>query len=114
MIDRLFVVLALAVLVAIVVWALRRRPPIRRRPLTGSSLPAGIYLLTSDGCDTCDRARAQLTERGLTHTELSWQKNPEVFESLGIDAVPSVLAIDEDGSGTWWRGGVPRSPLRPR
>lgn len=111
MIDRLLLVLAVAVLVVAIVFVLRRRPPVRRRTLTGSGLPSGVYLLTSDGCDTCERARSQLTRRGVGHTELSWQKNPEVFERLGIDAVPSVLVIGETGSGTWWRGGTPRRPL---
>jgi hypothetical protein len=44
----------------------------------------------------------------VPHTELSWQKNPDVFERLGVDAVPSVLEVESDGSATWWRGGVPR------
>jgi hypothetical protein len=112
MIDRLILVVALAAVVAVVVWGLRRRPPVRRRPVNRSGLPAGVYLLTSDGCDTCDRARSKLIGLGVAHTELSWQKNPAVFERLGIDAVPSVLQIDATGSGTWWRGGVPRRPFR--
>jgi len=71
-------------------------------------LAAGVYLLTSDDCNTCVRARNELVRRGVPHTELSWQKNPDVFESLNIDAVPSVIEVGGDGSATWWRGGVPR------
>ncbi|MFO7293072.1 MAG: hypothetical protein FWJ92_10865 [Actinomycetes bacterium] len=108
MIDRLIVVAAVTALVVGIVLLLRRRPPVsaRRIPVTG--LAAGVYLLTSDDCNTCVRARNELVRRGVPHTELSWQKNPDVFESLNIDAVPSVIEVGGDGSATWWRGGVPR------
>lgn len=108
MITRLIIVLAVAAVVVALIALLRRRPIVKERPIAASGLASGIYLLTSDGCDTCVRARNALVGRGVPHTELSWQKNPEVFERLGIDAVPSVIEVDADGSGTWWRGGVPR------
>lgn len=108
MIDRLVIVGVVAVLVVAAILVLRRRPVIRSRPLTGTGLPPGTYLLTSDGCDTCRRARDTLTRRQVAYTELSWEKNPDLFERLQVDAVPSVLRIDERGDGTWYRGGVPR------
>lgn len=109
MMERALLVAAAAVVVVALILVLRRRPVVRARPVQGSTLPPGVYLLSSDGCDTCERARATLTRRAVSHTELSWDKNPEVFERLGIDAVPSVLRIGEGGDGTWWRGGVPRT-----
>lgn len=109
MIERLVVVGAAAALVVVVILVLRRRPIVRSRTLTDTGLPPGIFLMTSDGCDTCGRARDTLTRRRVAYTELSWEKNPEVFELLDIDAVPSVLRIEADGNGTWWRGGVPRT-----
>lgn len=113
MIERLLIVAAVTLVVVVVILALRRRPIVRRRRVRGSDLPAGLYLLTSDGCDTCRRARETLTKRRIAYTELSWEKNPDVFETLGIDAVPSVVRIEEGGAGTWWRGGVPRILGRP-
>ena len=107
-VDRTLVVLALACLVVVVVVVARFRPVIRSRTLADTGLPQGTYLLTSGGCSTCERARATLRRRGVAYEELIWQESPDVFERLGIDAVPSVLAVGESGSGRWWRGGVPR------
>lgn len=108
MTTRLLVVVVVAALVVAVVFVLRRRPIVRARPVPATGLASGVYLLTSDDCETCVRARNELVRRGVPHTELSWQKNPDVFESLNIDAVPSVIEVGGDGSATWWRGGVPR------
>src|SRR5690606_18075563 len=68
------------------VLVLRRRPLVSARPIDASGLTSGVYLLTSDECDTCIRARNELVRRGVPHTELSWQKNPDVFERLRVDA----------------------------
>ncbi|MFP3915105.1 MAG: hypothetical protein ACLFWM_09540 [Actinomycetota bacterium] len=114
MIERLLVVAAVAAVVVALAVLLRRRPLVRRRRLGRTDLPPGLYLLTSDGCGTCGRARERLVRRDMAHTELSWEKNPEVFETLGIDAVPSVVRIHEDGTGLWWRGGVPLPSRRFR
>lgn len=109
MTERAILIAVAAILVVAVILFLRRRPIVRARPLTATGLPPGTYLLTSDGCcDTCRRARERLTRRQVSYTELSWEKNPDVFERLAIDAVPSVLRIEAGGEGIWWRGGVPR------
>ncbi|HLU53279.1 MAG TPA: hypothetical protein VK011_06795 [Acidimicrobiia bacterium] len=113
MTTRLIVVLVVAAVVVGAVLVLRRRPLVSARPIDASGLTSGVYLLTSDECDTCIRARNELVRRGVPHTELSWQKNPDVFERLRIDAVPSVIEVAADGSATWWRGGVPRRLHRP-
>lgn len=112
MTERLLLVGLVAVIVVVAVVVLRRRPIVRSRSVSATGLPEGVFLMTADGCDTCRRARDTLTRRGIAHTELSWEKNPEVFERLGVDAVPSVLRIDETGSGIWYRGGVPRALRR--
>lgn len=108
MTERLLIVMAVVAVVVAVTLLLRRRRTIRRYDVADSGLPAGVYLLTSDGCATCEKARLTLVQRGMSYTELSWQKNPDVFERLAIDAVPSVLMIEADGAGAWYRGGVPR------
>lgn len=122
MIERVIVVAAVAALVVVAIVVVRKRPVVRSRPLPDTGgLPPGVYLLTSDGCAACGRARDTLTRRGVGYTELSWEKNPEIFERSAIDAVPSVLRVDDRGGGTWFRGGVPRrglgttvAPGRPR
>lgn len=113
MIERVVLVGAVVMVVVVVIVVLRRRPVVRSREVKATGLPPGVYLMTSDGCDTCARARETLTRRKVAYTELSWEKNPEAFDQTGIDAVPSVLRIDEGGGGTWWRGGVPRRLGRP-
>lgn len=113
MIERIVIVGIVAALVVAAILVLRRRPVIRSRPVADTGLPPGVYLLSSDGCHTCRRARDTLTRREIAYTELSWEKNPEVFERMQIDAVPSVVQIDRGGAGTWWRGGVPRRLTRP-
>ncbi len=107
MTDRALIVLAVAAVVALVVVALRRLPRTRPRTIPAPGLEPGVYLLTSGGCETCEAARATLRARGAAFTEMSWEDEPEVFQRLGIDAVPSVLVVD-NGRGRWWRGGVPR------
>lgn len=107
MTDRLLVVLAMCVLVVAIVLVARLRPRLQSRRLPATGLPAGLYLLTSDGCATCDQARATLSARPADFTELRWQSEPEVFERLSVDAVPSVLLVGSDGIARWWRGGVP-------
>lgn len=105
--DRAILVLVLVVVVGIVVVIARHRPLVRSRALTDTGLAAGVYLLTSEGCATCDRSRSTLESRSMEFTELSWQADPELFERLAVDAVPSVLEVAPDGSARWWRGGVP-------
>lgn len=106
--ERLLLVVGIALAVAIVVVLTRYRPLVRSRALAETELAPGTYLLTSEGCSTCERARASLRRRSVEFEELSWQLRPEVFDRLGIDAVPSVLAVETGGAGRWWRGGVPR------
>lgn len=105
--ERVILVLLLVVVAGIVVAMAHLRPFARSRALTDTGLAAGIYLLTSEGCATCDRSRSTLLARSLEFTELSWQADPEVFERLAVDAVPSVLEVAPNGSARWWRGGVP-------
>jgi hypothetical protein len=105
--ERAVLVLVLVVVVGVVVVIAHFRPLARSRALTDTGLSAGLYLLTSEGCATCDRSRSTLRTRSIEFTELSWQADPEVFERLAIDAVPSVLEVAPDGSARWWRGKVP-------
>lgn len=106
--QRALLVVGLAALVAIIALALRHRPITRSRTVAVTGLIPGVYLLTSGGCAPCEQARATLRQRSIEFVELTWQADPEVFERLGIDAVPSVVLADSSGAGLWWRGGVPR------
>lgn len=106
--QRLGLVAALIVVVVLVTLVIRRSPPRRGRSIDAGDLAPGLYLFTSSGCESCGPARAQLIQRGLSFTEVSWDERPERFQRLSIDAVPSVVLVGSDGKGRWWRGGVPR------
>lgn len=108
MTTQLVLVLVLTGLVVAVLVGFRSRPFIRSRRISSTGLEAGLYLFTSTSCGTCGRARTELERRRLPFTEISWQDDPALFEELGMDAVPSVVAVDPDGEGRWWRGEVPR------
>lgn len=105
MTERLLLVAAIATVVAVAIWLLRRRPTSRTIPAPG--LADGLYLFTSEGCETCEPARAALASKELPFDELRWPHDRAEFERLGIDAVPSVLVVGRE-RGRLFRGGVPR------
>lgn len=107
MTDQALIVAALVVAVIIVVAVLRRFPRTSVRTIDTPGLASGVYLFTSGGCGTCAGARETLVGRGVEFTELTWDEDPEVFQRLGMDAVPSVVVVTT-GRGRWWRGGIPR------
>jgi hypothetical protein len=87
----------------------RHRPVMTIRSL---DLEGGVYLFTSEGCDTCATARAKLADSlGDGFTEFIWEREPEHFGSLAIEAVPSVLVVDESGHGRLYPG-QPNRALR--
>lgn len=101
------VVVAGALAVAGVVVAIQRwqaRRPVRLVGDTG--LPPGIYLFTSTECESCRRARASLDrELGPTgYRELTWKGHADHFYSIGVDAVPTVLVVSQDGRGRIYPG----------
>lgn len=108
MTTQLVLVLILTGLVVVVLMGLRSRHFVRSRRIFRTRLEAGLYLFTSTTCGTCSGARTELERRKLPFTEISWQDDPALFEELGMDAVPSVVVVDPDGEGRWWRGAVPR------
>lgn len=79
----------------------------RSRSLPGADLEPGVYLFTSLDCSTCVRARRKLAATKVAFREITWQEEEDAFERLGIDAVPSVVVVDREGSARWYRGGVP-------
>lgn len=113
-VERLGLVLGLAAVVVMVTAIARRKPLLRARTLDPGELEAGVYLLTSEGCESCDEARSRLESLGVNYQEAVWQSRPELFSDLGIDAVPSLITVDDHGIGRWWRGGVPRRFEMPR
>lgn len=108
MTGQILLVVGLAAGVALIIFLLRWLPVNRSRAVVASGWDPGVYLLSSEGCDNCAQARAELDRRSVRYREIVWQHEPEFFNQTGVDAVPSVVVVDESGSGRWWRGGVPR------
>jgi hypothetical protein len=106
--EQAILVLGLAGLVAALIVVIRLLPSLRPRRVDASGWAPGVYLLSSEGCDNCAAARARMEARGADFSEIVWQQHPALFQQLGIDAVPSVVAVEEGGGGRWWRGAVPR------
>jgi hypothetical protein len=44
---------------------------------------------------------------------VTWEREPEQFEALGIEAVPAVLVVDESGNGRLYPGQPPRTLHTP-
>lgn len=79
-----------------------RRPV---RSIRSLHLDPGVYLFTSEGCATCDEARAKLRDSSRSDfVEVVWEQEPDRFEALTVDAVPSVLVVDEGGHGRLYPG----------
>lgn len=106
--GQILLVLGLAAVVVLIIFLLRWLPVNRARPVQAPGWEPGVYLLSSEGCDNCGLARAELDRRSVPYREIVWQHEPAFFNETGVDAVPSVVIVDEAGSGRWWRGGVPR------
>jgi hypothetical protein len=89
----------------------RRRRPVRT--IRSLDLAGGVYLFTSEGCETCATARAKLSASlgDREFAEVIWEQEPVQFEALGIDAVPAVLVVDESGHGRLYPG-QPHRALR--
>jgi hypothetical protein len=97
-----------AVVVAVAAILIQRAVTGRRRPVPvqQTTLGAGVYLFTSATCPDCETAR-RLLAGGIGPSgfvELSWEDRPEVFQDLGVDAVPATLIVGESGSSTLYPG----------
>lgn len=113
--TRIFLI-ASALLVATMVVAVRRKmASATPRPLPSTGLEAGVYLFTSADCDECALARAKLEdslgEGG--YAEIAWERQPELFADLGVDAVPATMIVVTDGSALLWPGQPDAVPLGP-
>ena len=82
----------------------RTRRPIRTVEVTGTA--PGVYFFSSSTCPTCEQARekldARLGEEG--YTEHAWENDPGPFSDFDIEAVPTVVILEEGGRGRLYPG----------
>lgn len=102
---RLSLILGALVVSFVVVAAIRRA---RQRPvlIDPGKLGPGVYLFSSTSCLDCLPARSKLVEtlgdRGFV--ELMWEREPDTFLELGIDAVPATVVVGDDGVARLFAG----------
>ncbi len=113
--TRVVIVLIAAVVVIVVMrlagrWQRPSHPPI---DLGDVGPRPGVVLFTSTDCTNCKEARAVVGSLGVEVREITWELEPGVFESAGVEAVPLVTVVDAVGHTELLAAGVPRrSALR--
>ncbi len=89
-------------------WQRPTHPPV---DLTSTQLPNGVIVFTSSECVNCKAVRGALKELGVSYREVTWELEPGVFESAGVESVP--LVVVRDGTGAT-RGQMAGRPGRRR
>ncbi len=62
-----------------------------------SSLPAGIYLVSTRTCPNCKFAAAQMDEAGIVYETLLAEENVELAQRYSIMQAPTLLNVGTDG-----------------
>ncbi len=107
---RVVIVLVAAVIVIVVMRLANRfqrpsHPPI---DLGDVGPRPGVVLFTSTDCTNCKEALAVVGSLGIEIREITWELEPGVFESVGVEAVPLVTVLDAGGHVELLAAGVPR------
>lgn len=94
-----------------IVFVQRRRLRAPQRSVEAPHLEPGLYLFSSATCSTCQSAREKLVaELGVAgFEEFVWERNPEIFNDLEVEAVPAVLVMREGGRGRVYSGQVEKA-----
>lgn len=67
------------------------------QPLHLDGLPTGLVLFTDPGCRNCARTREVLRAGGVEFTEVAHERDPDLFRTSGVTAVPLLVAIAPGG-----------------
>ena len=91
-------------------WWFRRVAARRGEPIDVASLGARscAVVFTRDQCPNCARVLGILEELELPVRQIRIEDHQDVFERLGIAAVPLTVLTDGAGRGVAQFGGVPR------
>jgi glutaredoxin len=76
--------------------------------LSNTELPTGIVVFTSSECSNCAEARKALKAIGAEFREVTWELEPGLFQSIGVESVPLIVARDADGRPVGQLAGTPR------
>jgi len=89
-------VLVAAGLVAVVINALRK-PPHPSLTVQSDGDRPGVVLFTSLDCSTCKKTIALLRSQGIAFREITYELEPQRFESWQVLAVPLTVILDAGG-----------------
>lgn len=105
---RIGLVVAALAVAGLIVLIWRRGVRIPEREIEAPNLDPGLYFFSSGSCSTCESARDELIARAGEggFEEYVWEREPQIFTDLGIDAVPAVLVMKEGGRGRLYPGQV--------
>jgi hypothetical protein len=100
--SLIFGALVVALVVSLALRMAKRRPVL----IDPGTLGPGVYLFSSTSCLDCLPARSKLVERlgDQGFVELMWEREPDTFLELGIDAVPATVVVGADGAATLFAG----------
>lgn len=107
--TRIIIIALLTAAVVGLALATRRwqRPAHRPIDLSGHDFPEGFLIFTSTECSNCKQALAVLEQSGAPIREVTWELEPQVIEGLGVESVPLVLRVDDEGRPIAQLAGVP-------
>lgn len=91
-------------------WQVAAHPPLQIPP---GELPVGVVLFSSTDCDQCAAARAALKAAGIEYREVTHELESQRFQRYGVQGVPLLARLNEDGTQAYLAAGVPtRRSLR--
>ncbi|HVR33254.1 MAG TPA: hypothetical protein VMS74_11170 [Acidimicrobiia bacterium] len=106
---RLAVVAAVGAAAVIVALIGRRGVAVARRRVVLEGIGPGLILFTSTSCGTCAQMRARMGKWPQT-VEVSYESAADAFPA-GVDRVPAVALVDEQGRGWIAHGRVSEGRL---
>ena len=104
---RLIVAAGIAGAASIAAIVMRRGRAWRRRSFESVDLEPGLHLFTSEGCESCRRARSVVEQTGLSFSEHTYESEAPLLEQHGIDRVPTVSWVPGSGQAGWVAEGIP-------
>jgi hypothetical protein len=106
--DEVWMRLAVVAMAAAVIGAAalfaRRQPRAAGSRMSGTSLPEGVHLFTSETCSACVPARKAVESAFGPggYREIRWGEKAGGF--AGVEKVPTVIIVKGDGSAVRWVG----------
>src|SRR5215471_6471228 len=113
--DRVLVAIGLVAIALVVAWIVRRRTrpaepvrgrnwtvpaQLRRSDFTSPTAPWLVVMFSSATCDSCAATWSKvrrLAGDAVAVQDVPWQEGRDLHDRYGIDAVPMVLVVDDEG-----------------